>query len=1032
MLTAEEHNSPETSVRVAVRIRPQISREVIDMCQICTSVTPGEPQVWLGKDKAFTYDYVFDTDSKQVEIYDTCVKNLVEGCFSGYNATVLAYGQTGSGKTYTMGTGFEPSALGDPDDNSRGIVTRAVNHIFDGIERRKREAKENNQLAPEFKVAAQFLELYNEEIIDLLDETHNNNHSKQIFIRQENGTIQMSGVTTRPVDSVDEAFNCLRVGALSRTTASTQMNTQSSRSHAIFTLSIHQTRVACSAQDVETLSAKFHFVDLAGSERLKRTGATGERAKEGISINTGLLCLGNVISALGDKSKKASHVPYRDSKLTRLLQDSLGGNSQTLMIACISPSDRDFMETLNTLRYANRAKNITNKVTVNHDTSSHTIAMLRKEIQELKLELSELKQGKRMIGDDGTEYVNDMYHENAMLLSEIQNLKTRNKALQEANERLISRNAEVIANSASPEVKDIVQRYLMEIEELRVKLLEMEETCSNLRKHNVNRTSLIPTLNESEISSDKVIEDAKREVKKLKAYTKLINNGISGDQDNTAHSIQDSCDSNETDGDDDVLDSSEEASEDNAIEKAKLELVQLNDDISTKELLIAELEKSQRKMQSLKHHYESKLIQLQTQIAEIEKERDQVLIKLSQSGNKTDEKTKKVHDDYDKKIKALQCDLKKLQDAKKEHAIAMKNQAKYEQQVRKLRNEVGDMKRQKVTVMNKMKEEASRHRVSELQSTKRIAQLTKQERLKDVKIKNLEVENSRIKQTLKRKDAEVKALKTKSKLTSARMLRNSPKLAKNKWGKIEHEINQLIVTRQAIWNYDQQMGRDIEQRQELSEHLEDTMMRLREARRRNEAEVVRELSEDVESISSNIRYLDQNIRDCQSTILQLEDDLNNDGDIPNLDSVISNSDSVEMKYLFQKILAMLINQTQQANVLNEECRQWEFKYRQVADTSRIREELLDHVLNSSTSKLERDLCGGSTDTFIVTTDSSRYSEPRRVPSPIMMPPPSSIPKQKQNLVDLPGDEFFPRPSACEKARRLTRTPQELLFEPHSN
>lgn len=1016
----DQENLPESSVRVAVRIRPQTSKEIIANCEICTIVTPNEPQVCLGKD-AFTFDHVFDFNSKQLEIYKTCVENLVEGCFNGYNATVLAYGQTGSGKTYTMGTGFEPTAQQEStDDGSQGIVPRAVHHLFDGIGKRK---------PLEFKVTAQFLELYNDDIIDLLNESQINSNTKQIKIHQENDTIQLAGVTSRPVTSVSEAFDCLRAGALVRTTASTQMNTSSSRSHAIFTLSIHQTRVASDTQDVETLSAKFHFVDLAGSERLKRTGATGDRAKEGISINSGLMYLGNVISALGDKSRKASYIPYRDSKLTRLLQDSLGGNSQTLMIACISPSGPDYGETLSTLRYANRAKNIKNKVVVNHDTSRHTIALLRKENQELRLELSELRQGKRMIGNDGIEYINDMYHENAMLSSEIQSLKTRIKILQEANERLVARNAEFVADSASPEVKDIVQRYLTEIEELRLKLLEMEETCSNLRKH--NRTSNIP-LNESEISSDKVIEEAKREVKKLKAYTKLINNGMPVD------SINDS-DSNETDadGDEDALDSSEDASEDN-IEKAKLELVQLNDDISTKELLIAELEKSQRKMQSLKHHYESKLIQLQNQIAEIEKERDQVMIRLTQGGNKTDEKTKKVRDDYDKRIKTLLVDLKKLQDAKKEHAIAMKNQAKYEQQVRKLRNEVSDMKKQKVNVMNKMKEEASRHRVTELQSNKKIAQLTKQERLKDVRIKNLEVENSRIKQTLKRKDAEVKALKTRSKGPASRLLRQSPKFAKNKWGKIEHEINQLIATRQAIWNYEQQMDRDIAQRTELSEHLNDITLRLRDARRRNEQDLVHELTEDVETISSNIQYLDQNIGDCQSTILQLEEDLHNNGDIPNLDIVISNSDNIEMKYLFQKIMSMLINQTQQVNMLSEELRQWEYKYRQVSDTSRIREELLDHVLNTSSSKLERDLCGGSTETFIVTSEKSAPTkENTRIPSPIMMPPPSAIPapnsKQKQNLVELPSDNFFPqRLSTCEKARRLTRTPQELLFDTNSN
>lgn len=191
----------------------------------------------------------------------------------------------------------------------------------------------------------------------------------------------------------------MQQGAVARTTASTQMNHQSSRSHALFTILIErQTSIPMMhdesnlISDLETLTSKLHFVDLAGSERLKRTGATGERAREGISINCGLLALGNCISALGDKTKRATHIPYRDSKLTRLLQDSLGGNSRTLMIACVSPSDRDFMETLNTLKYANRARNIKNKIQINQDQTSRTITLLRKEIASLQLELLEFKQ----------------------------------------------------------------------------------------------------------------------------------------------------------------------------------------------------------------------------------------------------------------------------------------------------------------------------------------------------------------------------------------------------------------------------------------------------------------------------------------------------------------------------------------------------------------------------------------------------------------------------------------------------------------
>jgi hypothetical protein len=188
--------------------------------------------------------------------------------------------------------------------------------------------------------------------------------------------------------------SCLEDGSLRRATGSTNMNTHSSRSHAIFSIFLSQRRrvtAATSAENAaptddiwETIESKFRFVDLAGSERLKRTGAVGERMKEGISINSGLLALGNVISALGDPKKKGAHVPFRDSKITRLLQDSLGGNSRTLMVACVSPADVNFEETLNALNYANRARNIRNTPVVNRDPITAKIDALRARVHQLE------------------------------------------------------------------------------------------------------------------------------------------------------------------------------------------------------------------------------------------------------------------------------------------------------------------------------------------------------------------------------------------------------------------------------------------------------------------------------------------------------------------------------------------------------------------------------------------------------------------------------------------------------------------------
>ncbi|KAL3097815.1 hypothetical protein niasHS_000550 [Heterodera schachtii] len=405
------------SVRVAVRIRPQGLQEIQNKLPVCLSVTPGEPQLTISRDKSFTYDFVFDQMTLQKTVYDKCVRELVDGAFEGYNATVFAYGQTGSGKTFTMGTSLEA------DPAKRGIIPNAAQQIFDEIEERRDQARRSGKVIPSFEVSAQFIELYNEELIDLLSPDRD---SSSIKIKENpiNHEILLMGASSRNVTSQEAILSALAIGAQNRTTAATNMNKQSSRSHAIFTLNIKQTRVVPVDDDsdekenntanegddeeessekmgtgaeVETLHAKFHFIDLAGSERLSRTGATGDRAKESISINSGLLALGNVISALGGAKGRIGsvHVPYRDSKLTRLLQDSLGGNSRTFMLTCVSPNEVDANETLSSLNYANRAKNIKNKVVANQNKSSTLITQLRIQNQMLKAELHDWETGKR-------------------------------------------------------------------------------------------------------------------------------------------------------------------------------------------------------------------------------------------------------------------------------------------------------------------------------------------------------------------------------------------------------------------------------------------------------------------------------------------------------------------------------------------------------------------------------------------------------------------------------------------------------------
>ncbi|KAF7830599.1 kinesin-like protein KIN-4A isoform X1 [Senna tora] len=386
-------------VKVAVHVRPLISDEKLQGCKDCVTVVPGKPQVQIGA-HSFTFDHVYgSTGSPSSAMFQECVAPLVDGLFQGYNATVLAYGQTGSGKTYTMGTGFK-------DGFQIGIIPQVMNILFNKIEALKHQI--------EFQLHVSFIEILKEEVRDLLDsssmskpETANGHAGKvtvpgkpPIQIREtSNGVITLAGSTEVSVSTLKEMAACLEQGSLSRATGSTNMNNQSSRSHAIFTITLEQMRKMNPAipsenslnesMNEEYLCAKLHLVDLAGSERAKRTGSDGLRFKEGVHINKGLLALGNVISALGDekKRKEGVHVPYRDSKLTRLLQDSLGGNSRTVMIACISPADINAEETLNTLKYANRARNIQNKPVINRDPMSNEMLKMRQQLEYLQAEL---------------------------------------------------------------------------------------------------------------------------------------------------------------------------------------------------------------------------------------------------------------------------------------------------------------------------------------------------------------------------------------------------------------------------------------------------------------------------------------------------------------------------------------------------------------------------------------------------------------------------------------------------------------------
>ncbi|KAI8816825.1 P-loop containing nucleoside triphosphate hydrolase protein [Fimicolochytrium jonesii] len=342
--------------------------------------------------KEFAFDAVFADQDDTTCVYERMVKGLVEKCLEGYNGCVFAYGQTASGKTYTM-EGYKPTPLDPPPSapEQRGIMLRVAADIVDHIRRtNEEEASSKSEDVTSFCVKATYLEIYQETLTDLLCDKDG---QADLRIRMDPDSLSgrelyVQGLTEREVVDIEDYVRVAQVGAKRRTVGETNMNEASSRSHAVFTLIIEQIQRRRGGTLPEDIGArkrsKIHLVDLAGSERAKDTGAVGTRLKEGGSINQSLLSLGNVISALSAPTRASNHVSYRDSKLTYLLSDSLGGNALTVMIACISPAGSCYEETMSTLRFAERAKKVKLRATVNIDMQSLRILALESEISHLR------------------------------------------------------------------------------------------------------------------------------------------------------------------------------------------------------------------------------------------------------------------------------------------------------------------------------------------------------------------------------------------------------------------------------------------------------------------------------------------------------------------------------------------------------------------------------------------------------------------------------------------------------------------------
>ncbi|KAL0829505.1 hypothetical protein ABMA28_003025 [Loxostege sticticalis] len=354
-------------VKVVVRCRPLSEKEKNEGYDEVVKVWPerGAVQVYnpKGQDKLFTYDAAYDCTADTQTIYDEMVRPLVASVLDGFNGCVFAYGQTGTGKTHTM--------EGTPDHE--GVIPRTFRHIWAHIE---------NTASPDVThlVSCSYVELYLEDVRDLLAKD-----CKKLTIRgQELNGFYIPEMTSIVCKSAAEMVRVMRAGNRNRAAGRTDMNEHSSRSHAVFLVTVETAHRATNRIRV----GKLNLVDLAGSERQRKTGASAERLREASRINQALSSLGNVISALAENSP---HVPYRDSKLTRILQDSLGGNSKTIMIANIGPASYNYDETITTLRYAHRAKAIKNKPIRNEDPKDAKLREYQAEIERLRMLIEQRK-----------------------------------------------------------------------------------------------------------------------------------------------------------------------------------------------------------------------------------------------------------------------------------------------------------------------------------------------------------------------------------------------------------------------------------------------------------------------------------------------------------------------------------------------------------------------------------------------------------------------------------------------------------------
>lgn len=456
---------------------------VLIFTQINKSVTISHSSDGLINKNEFTFDRVFDINSSQIDVYNVAAKPIIDSVMDGFNGTVFAYGQTGSGKTFTMqGPDIEDLEL-------QGIVPRMVRTVFNHID--------NSSENIEFTVKVSMMEIYMEKIRDLLDPSKSN---MQIKVDKTKG-IYVGDLTERYISTDLDVYDIMRIGNDNRKVASTSMNDQSSRSHSIFVMTVHQTNL----DDQTSKTGILYLVDLAGSEKVGKTGAKGHTLDEAKGINKSLSTLGKVINSLTDG--KSKHVPYRESKLTRILSESLGGNAKTTLIITCSPSTYNDMETISTLRFGTAARNIKNKPKVNKElTVAEMKKALNKNLKIIQIKTYRIGILENCITDLGGEVPEDEYKDKSSTTSSSQSSTTEEEK-DETNKQ---------EEEEKEDKSEITNERIIELEEqlkrLRERLRIETDKCCELGDTNQVLQNNLHTIEDANVKlsfeNQKLVEDS--------------------------------------------------------------------------------------------------------------------------------------------------------------------------------------------------------------------------------------------------------------------------------------------------------------------------------------------------------------------------------------------------------------------------------------------------------------------------------------------------------------------------------------------